>query len=472
MIAGRYELSHLPMRGSMGEVFEAYDLRLDRRVAVKRIGDGLVDDAEAAKRFEREARLTARVSHPGVPRVFDFGADEQGHYMVLEFIDGRGLDELIAEVYPLPAAWVAALGAQICAILAHTHATSLIHRDLKPANILLRANGTVVIVDFGVATVVGASRLSTLTAADQVVGSAEYQAPERRLGVESPLTDLYAVGRVLHDLATGTLPGTTFTRSDPAPSVAADMFTLISVLSAARPQDRPQTAKEVVDRLIPLVASLPPLPGFVSHTNAVPSHVRAYAAAAGTVVTGRPHGDPVAVADLAHLRRRAERHANDGRPQQAVEVLDHAIELAEGTGAPILLDLRWDRARRLGEAGDYATAAVHLATVTDEMAHRLTPNHPAVVSARFSRCQAEAACGHVQVALELLQALLIDLRAAYGASDARLHPIRRELGVQLAVAGDAEQAHTVLSELIIEQRRTLDPHDPELVATMDAFASI
>ncbi|GAA1801273.1 serine/threonine protein kinase PkaE [Luedemannella flava] len=470
LVGGRYEVEDLPERGSMGEVFTAYDLRLDRRVAVKRMHPDLLGDPGAVKRFEREARLTARVSHPGVPRVLDYGLDEYGPYLALEQVNGRTLRDLICEIYPLPVAWVAAIGAQICAVLMHAHAASLIHRDLKPANILLRPDGTIAIIDFGVAAVVGASRLSTLTGSGAMVGTPEYQAPERRLGVESPLTDLYAVGRVLHDLHTGTLPGLVLPRDRVCQTGNNEVQGLIGELSAVRPQDRPSSARVVLDRLLPLVGAPGILPGFVLDPHAIPAQVTAYAAAVvpATGIRSAPPNDKTAGVDVPHLRRRAERLARAERHRQAIDLIDYVIDLVADPHEA--LNLKWDRARWLFEAGDHRRAADALRDATELMAARLGAVHPAVVSGRLMLAQAMAGNGEAPVAIALLRTLLDDLAADGGAEGQQSFPVRLELGIQLAVVGETDEARTTLEPLAAAQRAELGAHHSDLALTLDALA--
>jgi serine/threonine protein kinase len=450
-INGRYEIEALLSRGDMSELFLGVDTRLDRPVVVKRVHRDLGGDPEVLARFEREVRLTARVSHPGLPSVYDAGSDGDGPYLVMERVEGATLRDLIDEVDSVPDGWVAAIGAQVCAILEQTHAVSLVHRDLKPANILLRPDGSVVVIDFGVATLVGGARLSTLTAPDAVVGTSGYQAPERRLGIESPLTDLYAVGCLLRELSSGRPP-------------FAD---LVAELTAPRPQDRPTSARTVGDRLVGLVGPLPALPGFVPDPAAMTSHITAYRAER----VQAPHRPtPFVLDDLPHLRRRAERLISSGRPGSAVELLDHLVESAASHIA--LLDLRWERAQALVGAGMTARAAIELAELVVPLTARLGPQHPVVLTVRLSHAQSVAACGKVREALVLLRSLGEDLQVAFGADDSRLQTVRREIGIQLAAAGDTDEARSTLEALASDQCEHLGAHSNDRAITLDVLAAI
>ena len=127
----------------MGEVWFGRDVRLDRPVAVKfvRLPEGEPDDY--VRRFVRESRITARLEHPGVPAVYDVGTHEQRPYLVMQRIRGISLKALLADHGPLPVGWVAAVAAQVCAVLSAAHRASLVHRDLKPSNLMMEPDGTV-----------------------------------------------------------------------------------------------------------------------------------------------------------------------------------------------------------------------------------------------------------------------------------------------------------------------------------------
>ena len=205
----RYALDDLPIgRGGMGEVWGARDLRLDRRVAIKliRFPDG-IHDPELVRRFHRESRITARLEHPGVPAVHDTGIAADGRpYLVMQYVDGVSVADVVAEHGALPVGWAAAIAAQTCAVLAAAHAVSLVHRDLKPANLVLGPDGAVRVLDFGLAVALGAGD-SQITRSGQTIGTPAYMAPELVVGEPTgPATDLYSLGCTLHELLTGRSP--------------------------------------------------------------------------------------------------------------------------------------------------------------------------------------------------------------------------------------------------------------------------
>jgi serine/threonine protein kinase len=205
LVADRYRLDEPLGRGGMGEVWRATDQVLGRAVAVKLLLTGGAD-AQAADRFRLEAQTAARLNHPHVVSVYDFGAYEDRFYLVMELVDGHSLDQELAAYGPVDAERAAGIGAQAAAGLAAAHREGIIHRDIKPANIMLTADGTVKITDFGIARFADDAS-GTLTATGQVIGTGNYLAPERALGHPTgPACDVYALGCVLYELLTGHPP--------------------------------------------------------------------------------------------------------------------------------------------------------------------------------------------------------------------------------------------------------------------------
>src|SRR5215831_6139981 len=150
-VAGRYELVRPLGHGAMATVDLAHDVELDRSVALKRLAENLARDEELRRRFVLEARLSARLSHPNVVRVFDVGEDDGRPFIAMEYVEGETLAELIARRGRLPAAEAATLGMQMCSGLAAAHAAGLVHRDVKPQNLLLGTDGVLKLGDFGIA---------------------------------------------------------------------------------------------------------------------------------------------------------------------------------------------------------------------------------------------------------------------------------------------------------------------------------
>jgi serine/threonine-protein kinase len=173
-------------------------------VAVKILSDRPGEDQAFARRFRREARAAAALNHPNVVAVYDTGEDHEGHYIVMEHVDGRTLADVLREEGPLPPDRAARIGQEVCRGLAAAHGQGLVHRDVKPANILITTEGIVKVADFGIARATAEDRT---TAAGTLLGTASYLAPEQALGEGvDARTDLYALGCVLYELVTGRPP--------------------------------------------------------------------------------------------------------------------------------------------------------------------------------------------------------------------------------------------------------------------------
>lgn len=201
---GRYRLHALLGQGGMAVVWDAEDLLLGRRVAVKALRPEYAADPDVIQRFRREARAAAALSHPNIVAVYDVGEDAGTHYIVMEFVEGQTLKEFLARHGALDPSQVVQLGAQLAAAIDHAHRHGVIHRDVKPHNILLTPDLQVKVADFGIAVAVGTP---TVTQAGTVWGSALYMAPEQVQGRgNSPATDIYALGVVLYEMATGVPP--------------------------------------------------------------------------------------------------------------------------------------------------------------------------------------------------------------------------------------------------------------------------
>ncbi|MFF4401040.1 serine/threonine-protein kinase [Streptomyces sp. NPDC001480] len=205
LAAGRYRLQDAIGRGAMGEVWRAFDEILGRPVAVKLLLPQSTDPT-ATSRFHLEAQTAGSLNHPNVVGVLDFGEHERGLFLVMELVQGDSLARLLATSGPLPAAHVARMAAEAAAGLAAAHRQGIVHRDIKPANLLLDADGTLKIGDFGIARFFDDPG-AALTATGQIVGTSLYLAPERALGKPAgPASDVYSLGCVLYQLLTGRPP--------------------------------------------------------------------------------------------------------------------------------------------------------------------------------------------------------------------------------------------------------------------------
>jgi eukaryotic-like serine/threonine-protein kinase len=208
LIAGRYELGERLGHGGMSTVQVALDRVLERQVAVKLLAEHLAEDSQFISRFKREALSAARLVHPNIVQVFDFGLDEANgrHYIVMEYIRGRSGAEILRQETRLGVADTLVLVDGACRALAHAHRMGVVHRDVKPGNILCSDDGAVKLADFGIAKAM-AGGTSQITQAGSVLGTAAYLAPEQASGAEvGPSADLYGLGVVAYQLLAGRLP--------------------------------------------------------------------------------------------------------------------------------------------------------------------------------------------------------------------------------------------------------------------------
>lgn len=250
--------------GGMGVVFEAEDPRLNRRIALKVLKPALAVSSSAAQRFSREAQAAAKVKHDGIVTIHDVGMDGNVPFLAMELLEGESLDQRLRRQSPLDNPEVLRIGREIADGLAAAHARDLIHRDIKPGNIWLeKPAGRVKLVDFGLAR---ALRQETqITREGAIVGTPAFMAPEQSQGGEvDGRADLFSLGCILYLMATGSLPfqekdtialllaigsKTPATPRQQNPRVPAALSALIMKLLAKKPEDRPESAREVADAL-------------------------------------------------------------------------------------------------------------------------------------------------------------------------------------------------------------------------------
>jgi len=203
-LGGRYEILARIGGGGMALVYKAYDKLLQRNVAIKVLREQFVHDEEFIQRFRREARSAASLSHPNVVSIYDVGQDEDTHYIVMEYIEGGTLNDIIKERAPLQPEEAVRIASQICDALDHAHQNGIIHRDIKPHNILIGKNGRIKVTDFGIAR---AATSSDITQTGAVLGSVHYFSPEHAKGVaQGEKSDIYSLGAVLYQMVTNRLP--------------------------------------------------------------------------------------------------------------------------------------------------------------------------------------------------------------------------------------------------------------------------
>ena len=205
VLSHRYRLLTRVAGGGMGEVYRGHDLLLDRTVAVKVLQPSLAADRELVGRFRAEARAAARLSHPNIVAVHDWGSeDERTYYMVMEYVSGTDLRDILVGRGSLDPNRAASIMTSVCDALAVAHGAGLVHRDVKPENILVARDGTVKVADFGIAAMVDADRTAP---GGTIPGTLRYLSPEQAAGREAgPASDVWAAGAVLCELVTGKPP--------------------------------------------------------------------------------------------------------------------------------------------------------------------------------------------------------------------------------------------------------------------------
>ena len=205
---GRYELHRQIARGGMADVFLARDLLLDRPVAVKVLFDEFADVPDFVERFRREAQAAANLNHPNIVSVYDWGEEQGTYFIVMEYVEGRSLAEMIRTEGPLHPDRAADIATDITAALGFAHRNGLVHRDVKPGNVLVTPSGQVKVADFGIATAIAGAQ-HDLTRDGTVMGTATYFSPEQAQGRQvDPRSDLYSLGVVLYEMLLGRPPFT------------------------------------------------------------------------------------------------------------------------------------------------------------------------------------------------------------------------------------------------------------------------
>ena len=204
IFGGRYEVLERIGAGGMAIVYKAKDLLLNRVVTIKVLREQFVTDEDFIRRFRREAQSAASLSHPNIVSVYDVGKEGDTEYIVMEYVEGRNLKEIIREYAPLSTDQSINLGRQITEAIQNAHEHHIIHRDIKPHNILVTAEGHAKVTDFGIARAVSSA---TVTHTGDIIGSVHYLSPEQAKGLLcNEQSDIYSLGIVLYELITGRVP--------------------------------------------------------------------------------------------------------------------------------------------------------------------------------------------------------------------------------------------------------------------------
>ncbi len=513
-IAGRYERVEQIGSGGMGQVWRGYDNVLDREVAIKLIRPGLVHTPqqadELAKRFRREARITARIHHHGVPQVYDAVLDRSYDrlFLVMEFVRGTTLRACIDPGHPLPIAWAAAIAAQICTVLSHAHAVPVVHRDLKPDNVIVAADGTVKLLDFGIAAILRTD-VTRLTATGSPIGTQHYMSPEQIQNTQiTPQSDLYALGCVLHELLAGhrVFAGSGFdlwrqhvTEPPPPlrtlrPDVPEAIEKLVLDLLAKAPEDRPADAYTVYDRLLPFL----PLPG-----SAPPAHDPARGAMPDPTLAYRrpnaprrrpeptpavqppdsvtPAADPAAILPtgvrdaIRAAVAQSDELLDDERFAQAAEVLEQVIGPASdalGAESPRVLTLRSRRAAILVLGGDFRRALPEFDALAAAYARTNGPASEDALECLRQAAHCRAELGQATTALHQFRQVLAHVRAASGDASPTALDLRRNIGMLLLSEGRTAEAASELRPLHDDLLVVYGEHHEETREVADVLARL
>ncbi len=271
----RYRLVKQIGSGGMAEVYLAYDETLERDVAFKVLDRKYAQDKDSIERFRREARNAASLHHPNIVAIHDRGETEDGtYYIVMEYLEGGTLEDLIQSEGSLPPREAAEIAVEIADALQVAHERGIIHRDIKPQNILLTKTGEAKVADFGIARAVAAT---TMTQAGSVLGTVHYISPEQALGEPAtPQSDLYSLGVVLYEMLTGELPydaetpvgvvmkhvsGLSRSPRDADPEVPEDIDAVAGGLLSRNPEDPPPDAATLAEDLRAVAEGLPEATG-------------------------------------------------------------------------------------------------------------------------------------------------------------------------------------------------------------------
>ena len=204
VVANRYEVVQHIGQGGMADVFLAIDTILNRHVAIKILRSDQSTDAISILRFEREAQAATTLAHPNIVEIYDVGEYKNHHYIVMEYVAGKTLKKVIRDRAPLLNLEAVDTMKQLTSAVAEAHKRGIIHRDIKPQNVIVKSDGSLKILDFGIATAKGSAQL---TQANNVMGSVHYLAPELAKGEPaSPQSDIYALGIVFYEMLTGDVP--------------------------------------------------------------------------------------------------------------------------------------------------------------------------------------------------------------------------------------------------------------------------
>ncbi|MEU0986561.1 protein kinase [Streptomyces sp. NPDC005953] len=481
VVADRYELSTVIGQGGMGQVWTAYDGRLDRRVAVKLLRPDHMAAATAAgemrRRFVRECRVTAQVSHPGLVTVHDAGNDGDDLFLVMQYVEGADLADHLAEHEPYPWQWAVCVAAQLCGVLAAVHAVPIVHRDLKPRNVMVKPDGTLTVLDLGVASVIDTDT-TRLTHTGSPIGSPAYMAPEQAMGgAVGPYTDLYALGVLTHELLSGNVPFAGSTALgvlhrhlyEPPlpirrlrPEVPEPLEALVLRLLAKDPQHRPSGAHEVYEALAPLLPVRGPSNGPLDPTRPflrpfAPWPDRSPAPPAAVTSPPPPRLDVAAAVD------EVKRLLGEGSITQAVDTLGSILPAAaaeHGEHSPVVKILRKQYATTLLDDGQYRRALPELRRLADDRTAEAGPGDAQTLQFRYDAAHCLEQLGETAAALAEYRAILAHYPNEQPGSpgQARAFDVRHRIGNLMLATGEHTAAQRHLQGLLHDSERAYGPY--------------
>ncbi|MEV5600461.1 tetratricopeptide repeat protein [Streptomyces sp. NPDC052299] len=475
LIQSRYRLLDLIGRGGMGEVWRARDEALGRQVAVKCLKPMSAQHDEdytriVRERFRREARVAAALQHRGVTVVHDFGEYEGVLYLVMELLDGRNLSQLLEdnEQHPLPVDDIVDIAEQVADALGYTHQQGIVHRDLKPANIMRLSDGTVKICDFGIARPGhGIPVTSRLTGVGIAMGTPHYMSPEQISGGQvDHRSDLYSLGCVLYEIATGAPPfdledswgilvGHRDTPPEPLRSHRAELpgffDRVVLDLLAKTPEERPADAHDLRRRIA------------VGRTGEQPSLGPAgEAPPAPVTLSGRTPAAPLP----AWARSMTGGHKATGTAHPAVPP-DHSAGLTlawtTGTAPPGTREVLSPGTTRKGRAEN---ALREFGRIAEDRALALGPEHSETLAARQQMAYALGRLGRHTEAHELHTAVLVSRERALGPDHPDTLRCRHNLAFSLSRLGRLEDAYHLARDVAAARARVLGPDHPDTLVTL------
>ncbi|AVH61684.1 MULTISPECIES: serine/threonine-protein kinase [Streptomyces] len=512
LVQGRYRLLNLIGRGGMGEVWRARDEPLGRHVAVKCLKPlGPVDDQSFTRalreRFRREARVAATLQHRGVTVVHDFGESEGMLYVVTELLEGRNLSQLLADNNhrPLRVHDVVEIAEQVASALSYAHQQGLVHRDLKPANIMRLVGGTVKICDFGIARLghdIGFTAELTNTVTGFEMGTPHYMSPEQISGAHlDPRSDLYSLGCVLYEIATGAPPfdlddawsvlvAHRDTPPDPPRNHRAELpaflAEIIMDLLAKRPEDRPQSAAVLTQRL--RAGQLTPRSAAaratarsgpnntpdtdrnsaIQTTDSGPPAPQADTPGTSRVRHAPPTPSPELITTLTGRHNAGLSLGRLGRWTEAGEV--HRAVAAErehalGPDHPDTLASRYEVGFTLSRTGHPADALREYTHVAEARERVLGPDHPHTLATRQEMAYVLGQLGRHFEAHQTYTSVLAARERAMGADHPDTLRCRHNLAFNLSRLGRLEDSYQMASEVAAARARVLGPTHPDTLVT-------